>query len=68
MIRPIIVSLDSSQWAKWLDDALRPGRSRMRTARSFHQRLICDGIIPLFSWHHLEELLGIADLGLARAS
>lgn len=66
MIRPYIVSLDSSQWMNWLDDALRPGRSRKVTARSFHQRLVSGGIIPLFSWHHLEEILAIADLGLAR--
>jgi hypothetical protein len=39
----------------------------MVTARSFHQRLVDGGVIPLFSWHHLEELLAIADLELARA-
>jgi hypothetical protein len=66
MIRPRIVALDSSQWVKWLDDALRPGRPRMAAAQSFHRRLVDDGVIPLFSWHHLEELLGIADLKLAR--
>jgi len=39
----------------------------MATARSFHQRLVSSGIIPLFSLHHLEEILAIADLDLARA-
>jgi hypothetical protein len=67
LIRPHIVALDSSQWVRWLDDALRTGRPRSAAARTLHRRLVDHGIVPLLSWHHLEELLAIADLELARA-
>lgn len=65
LARPSIVALDSSQWVKWLDDALRPGRLRRREALSFHRRLVAEGVVPLLSWHHLEEIVAIADPALA---
>ena len=63
---PQIVAPDSSHWAKWIDAALGSDRERRISAQGFHERMLTAGRIPFISWHHLEELLCIADEDWAR--
>jgi hypothetical protein len=62
-----IIAPDSSHWAKWIDSAISPNRSRREEANTFYQSLLRQGKIPLLSWHHLSELLAIEDEHKARA-
>jgi hypothetical protein len=66
LISPTIIAPDSSHWSKWIDAALSRDAARRAKARGFHERLLEAGRIPLLSWHHLEELLGIDDAACAR--
>jgi hypothetical protein len=66
ILRPTIISPDSSHWAKWIDAALGADLTRRQAARSFHGRLLDQGKIPLLSWHHLEELLSVDSAANAR--
>lgn len=52
-----IVVPDSSHWAKWIDATGAEGR-RGEEARSFYERLLERGRVPMLTWHHVEELLG----------
>lgn len=67
LFQPKIIAPDSSHWAKWMDAVSAPDSGRRRRARVFHDRLLEQGRIPLLSWHHLQELLGIDDDATARA-
>lgn len=67
LITPQIIAPDTSQWANWLDDALGTEPDRRAAARGLHQQLLDQGKIAFLSWHHLEELLGIASDENARA-
>jgi hypothetical protein len=66
IVIPKIVAPDSSHWANWIDSAVDPDPARRLTAERFYERLLEAGRIPFLSWHHLEELLGIADDDSAR--
>ncbi|HEX8365779.1 MAG TPA: hypothetical protein VF603_10915 [Allosphingosinicella sp.] len=62
-----IIAPDSSHWAKWIDAVSSGDPIRRQAAKDFHRRLLDQGVIPLLSWHHLEELLGVEDSATARA-
>ena len=64
---PIIISPDTSHWAKWIDAATGEEPRRRERAQALHHRLMERGRIPLLSWHHLEELLGVGDHAAAIA-
>jgi hypothetical protein len=66
LISPKIIVPDTSHWAKWIDAALGADGERRRVAQQFEDRLLASGRVPLLSWHHIEELLGIADESSAR--
>ncbi|MCB5943952.1 hypothetical protein [Acidocella sp. KAb 2-4] len=61
-----IIAPDSSHWGKWLDAAQSPNPERRRRAHTLHGRLLEQGRLPLLSWHHLEELLGVENDSTAR--
>lgn len=65
--KPIVISPDSSHWAKWLDAMSAPNLDRRQRALGLHDRLTDEGRLPLLSWHHMEELLGGDQDGPARA-
>lgn len=67
LVFPRIVAPDSSHWAKWLDATRSPDPDRRRRAQGLHARMVERGRVPLLSWHHLEELLGVEDDATARA-
>lgn len=67
LIAPRIVAPDSSHWAKWIDATVSRDPARRTQAFDVHRRLLDQGHIPLLSWHHLEELLGIDDEQRARS-
>jgi len=67
LIEPKIIAPDSSHWAKWLDAASAKDSGRRQRTWALHTRLMEQGRIPLLSWHHLEELLGVEDDDAARA-
>jgi hypothetical protein len=60
-IAPQIIAPDSSHWAKWIDARHAADPERRRRAVDMHGRLLDHGLIPLLTWHHIEELLGVAD-------
>jgi hypothetical protein len=62
-VEPEIIALDSSHWAKWIDATNARDPDRRLEAVGFYDRLIERGRIPVLSWHHLEELLGVDDEG-----
>ena len=59
IVGPKFIAPDSSHWAKWLDSIMSRDKARRAEAEGFHARLVESGRIPLLSWHHLEELLGV---------
>lgn len=67
ILQPTIIAPDSSHWAKWLDGIRSRDPDRRARASDLHARLIERGRIPLLSWHHLEELLGVEDDATAQA-
>ena len=67
LVEPKIIAPDSSHWAKWIDAVSSGNRARRQHAKDLHSRLLEQGRIPLLSWHHLEELLGVEDAATARA-
>jgi len=64
---PKIIAPDSSHWAKWIDATISGDHARRAQALGLHERLLDLGRIPLLSWHHLEELLGVEDDETARS-
>jgi hypothetical protein len=60
LIHPSIIAPDSSLWANWIDSAVGTNIYKRKQARDFYNKLINCGRVPLLSWHHIEELLGIA--------
>jgi hypothetical protein len=64
---PKIIAPDSSHWAKWIDATTSGDNARRAQALGLHERLLDLGRIPLLSWHHLEELLGVEDNQTARS-
>jgi len=64
---PKIIAPDSSHWAKWIDATISGDNARRAQALGLHERLLDLGRIPLLSWHHLEELLGVEDDQTARS-
>jgi hypothetical protein len=67
IIEPKIIAPDSSHWAKWIDATISDDNARRAQALGLHERLLDLGRIPLLSWHHLEELLGVEDDQTARS-
>lgn len=57
LVRPTIISPDTSHWANWIDAALGSDATARQIARDLHSRLLELGRIPFLSWHHLEEML-----------
>lgn len=51
------VSIDSSHLAAIAGDWSSTNPSRRSTAQKFEAALLDNGLIPLLSWHHIEELL-----------
>jgi hypothetical protein len=59
LIRTRFVAFDTNQLGNWCRERKSSDRSaRLRAAR-FEESLASAGIIPLLTWHHLEELLAI---------
>lgn len=67
IIKPNVIAPDSSHWAKWIDATISGDNARRAQALGLHERLLDLGRIPLLSWHHLEELLGVEDDQTARS-
>ena len=67
LVSPCIIAPDSSHWAKWLDAMRSFDPDRRRRGSELHVRMVENARIPLLSWHHLEELLGVDDDVTARA-
>jgi hypothetical protein len=65
-IIPQVIAPDTSHWANWIDAALSSDDTHRLAANKFQERLLQAGRIPLLSWHHLEELLCVADENSAR--
>jgi len=61
------IAPDSSHWAKWLDGMRAKDSDRRERATSLHARLMERGRVPLLSWHHVEEMMGVEDDATARA-
>lgn len=56
-----LVAPDSSHWSKWIDAIGSPDAARRARAVDMHGELLERGLVPLLTWHHLEELLGVDD-------
>lgn len=56
-----LVAPDSSHWAKWIDASRSANVERRAHAVDMHRKLLERGLVPLLTWHHLEELLGVDD-------
>ena len=56
-IEPRFVAIDSSHLAAIAGDRSSTNPSRRSTAQKFEATLLDTGLIPLLSWHHIEELL-----------
>lgn len=67
ILRTSFIAPDSSHWAKWLDGMRAKDPDRRQRARSLHARLMERGRVPLISWHHVEEMMGVEDDAKARA-
>lgn len=67
IVEPTIIAPDSSHWAKWIDATHARDPNRRQRAGNLYVRLIEQGRIPLLSWHHLEELLGMENDATVRA-
>lgn len=61
ILKPTVIAPDSSHWAKWIDATHAADAGRRGEARTLHARLMERGRIPLLTWHHLDELLGVED-------
>jgi len=59
--RARLVAPDSSHWSKWIDAIGSADVGRRARALSMHSDLLQRGLVPLLTWHHLEELLGVDD-------
>jgi len=56
--RPQFLALDSSHLRQWISDWSSPRTNVRRTAADFEAWLEDQGLIPLVTLHHLEELCG----------
>jgi hypothetical protein len=59
--RARLVAPDSSHWSKWIDAIGSADAARRARAVDMHGKLLERGLVPLLTWHHLEELLGVDD-------
>lgn len=68
LIQPRFVALDSAQLSDWARAHLSANMEQRRKARLFEDGLVENAIIPLISWHHLEELIGTENISAAEAA
>jgi hypothetical protein len=59
--RAKLIAPDSSHWSKWIDALGSSEDVRRARAINMHRDLLERGLVPLLTWHHLEELLGVED-------
>jgi len=68
ILQPRLLFLDSSQLSAWARDRVAQAPARRERAAMFAESLIANGFVPLFSWHHVQELLGTKSTGAASAA
>ena len=59
LVRPKFVAFDTNQLGNWCRDRCASNADFRTRAKRFEEAIVDQGIIPLLTWHHLEELLAI---------
>lgn len=66
--KPRVIALDTSQYVAIIRDLNSTDSLRIRRAREFQQALVDHGCAPLFTFHHISELLKHRDTAVGRDS
>ena len=67
LVRPKFVAFDTNQLGNWCRDRCASNADFRARARRFEEAILNQGIIPLLTWHHFEELLAIENQDTAAA-
>ena len=57
MIHPILISIDTSIYGEAADDYYCNDRRRSESAKKFVEFVVDKGLVPFFSYHHIQEIL-----------
>ncbi|ANL47532.1 hypothetical protein AMC87_CH02866 [Rhizobium phaseoli] len=67
LLKPFFLALDTSHLTQWIRDSLSRKSADRQRARAFSEWLKGRGVLPLLTFHHLEELCAHEDADLVCA-